>query len=260
MNQEDKPVETPAPNTSSESGNATPSKGIQFYGGYQVYSESGIDLTLLQHNLEFTETQRLERGLRSSSFAAAVTRAGRSRMREESAHHQGASMSLDLESILKELDTHRVRYVLIGGQAMLVRGSASITFDLDICYERTPQNIAALSSALAPHHPYLRGAPPGLLFHFDVPTIQAGLNFTLQTDWGDVDVLGEVSGVGVYEQALAQSEVEQLFGVSVSVLSLGGLIAAKKAVGRIKDRLHILELEELKKIREASGEPHHDQV
>jgi hypothetical protein len=32
---------------------------IEFYGGYQVYSESGIDLTLLRENLKHTPTERL---------------------------------------------------------------------------------------------------------------------------------------------------------------------------------------------------------
>jgi hypothetical protein len=32
---------------------------IEFYGGYQVYSESGVDLTLLRENLKRTPTERL---------------------------------------------------------------------------------------------------------------------------------------------------------------------------------------------------------
>jgi hypothetical protein len=35
------------------------------------------------------------------------------------------------------------------------------------------------------------------------------------------------------------------------VLSIDGLIVSKKAAGRIKDRNHLLELEELKKLRDA---------
>src|SRR5437879_7164891 len=88
-------------------------------------------------------------------------------------------------SLLRQLVEYVVEYVMIGGLAMVVHGSAHITEDLDVCYSRSPKNIAALAAALAPLHPYLRGVPPGLPFHFDVPTIQAGLNFTLTTDFGD---------------------------------------------------------------------------
>ena len=99
-------------------------------------------------------------------------------------------------------------------------------------------------------HAYLQGAPRGLPFKTDVPTLQAGLNFTLETDSGDFDVLGEVSGVGGYAQALAQSQEKEMYGCKVRVLSLDALIAAKRQP-RNKDKSHLLELEALKKLRDA---------
>src|SRR5205807_804268 len=98
----------------------------------------------------------------------------------------------------------QVQFVLVDGLAMIAHGSAYVTNDLDICYARTPSNIHALVAALAPLHPYLRGAPPGLSFRFDIATVEAGLNFTLVTDLGDVDLLGEIAGIGNYEQVVLQ--------------------------------------------------------
>jgi len=43
----------------------------------------------------------------------------------------------------------------------------------------------------------LRGAPPGLRFRWDEATVRAGLNFTLTTTLGNLDLLGEVLAVGV---------------------------------------------------------------
>jgi hypothetical protein len=222
---------------------------IEFYGGYQVYSESGIDLTLLRRNLELTVTRRLSEhsgSLRSvEAFVAAI--------RNSSKHaHEPAERStmLDVEGILRQLTKEQVEFVIIGGLAMIAHGSAYITKDADICYSRTPQNMASLAAALEPLHPYLRGVPKGLPFRFDVATIQAGLNFTLITDLGDVDVLGEVSGIGNYERVLSRSVEKIAFGQPVRVLSIEGLIASKKAAARTKDRNHILELEELKKMLE----------
>ena len=77
------------------------------------------------------------------------------------------------------------------------------------------------------------------------------MNFTLETDSGDLDVLGEVSGVGGYAQALAQSQEKEMYSCEVRVLSLEALIAAKKAASRNKDKSHLLELEALKKLRDA---------
>jgi hypothetical protein len=47
--------------------------------------------------------------------------------------------------------------------------------------------------------PYLRGAPAGLPVRLDPGTISRGLNFTLTTTLGDVDLLGEVTSGGRYE-------------------------------------------------------------
>src|SRR5437016_13221276 len=100
------------------------------------------------------------------------------------------------------------------------------------------------------HHPYIQGAPACLPFRFDAPTIQAGLNFTLITDLGEIDFLGEVSGLGNYEKVVEKSEELVLYDRKIRVLSLDGLLLAKKTAGRRKDLGHILELEELKKMRD----------
>ena len=225
---------------------------IEFYGGYQVYSESGIDLTLLRENLKRTPTERLRNNQRMLPMIEELRQSGLAHLPVERTPRLGTT-SFDPEALLRQLVDNQVEFVLIGGQAMIAQGSAHITFDLDICHSRTPKNIAALAAALAPLHPYLRGAPPGLPFFFDVPTITAGLNFTLLTDLGDIDVLGDVSGIGNYDKVVALSEEKMLFGMRVRVLSLDGLLISKRAAGRLKDRNHILELEELKKLRGESG-------
>jgi hypothetical protein len=225
-------------------------KGIEFYGGYEVYSESGVDLTLLRSNLRRSIEDRLENNRRAAEFGFALWQSNPHRELLSSVLNRSLSMT-DAGAFLKLLVDHKVQFVLIGGQALVAHGSAHVTYDTDICYQRTPGNLAALVAAFAPIHPYLRGAPPGLPFHFDVPTLAAGLNFTLDTDYGKIDILGEVSGVGFYDQVLAQSVERTVYGLPIRVLSIDGLIAAKKAAGRIKDHGHLLELLELKKMLDA---------
>jgi predicted nucleotidyltransferase len=226
-------------------------KGIEFYGGYEVYSESGVDLTLLRGNLRRSIEERLANNRRAAEFGMALWQSNPSRELLKSALNRSLSMT-DAGAFLKLLAAHNVQFVLIGGQAMVALGSAHVTYDTDICYQRTPANLAALVAAFAPIHPYLRGAPPGLPFRFDVPTLAAGLNFTLDTDHGAIDLLGEVSGVGNWDQVLAQSVEKTMYGLTIRVLSVEGLIAAKKAAGRNKDQSHLLELLELKKILDAA--------
>jgi hypothetical protein len=138
-----------------------------------------------------------------------------------------------------------VEAIVIGGLAAQAHGAARLTQDVDFLYRRSPENIGRLAAALAPHRPYLRGAPAGLPFHFDPRTIQAGLNFTLTTALGDVDLLGDMTGGGSYEQVLPHSVKLEVFGRAVVVIGLDALIRAKRAAGRPKDFEAIAELEAL---------------
>lgn len=138
-----------------------------------------------------------------------------------------------------------VEFILIGGLAGMAQGSARATVDVDVVYARHVSNLEKIEACLAASDPYLRGAPPGLPFRFDVETMQRGLNFTLTTRMGDLDLLGEVPGGGNYERLQANSEPIKLFGVDVMCVTLEKLIELKRAAGRPKDLEAIAELEAL---------------
>jgi len=101
--------------------------------------------------------------------------------------------------LIRVLSDSGVEFIVVGGVAATGHGSARLTTDLDIVYRRSSENIASLVKALAPLAPYLRGAPPGLPFRWDQETIQKGLNFTLITSLGAIDLLGEITGGGRFE-------------------------------------------------------------
>jgi predicted nucleotidyltransferase len=160
---------------------------------------------------------------------------------------------LKLEETLRALYDEEVEFVIIGGAAMQLQGSAYITEDLDFCYERSPNNLQKLARALEPFHPRLRNAPADLPFRFDSKTIERGLNFTLVTDLGALDFLGEVAGLGPYSTVKAVSETMQVFGLDHQVLNLEGLIKAKRAAGRPKDLEALKDLEGLLDLRKRTG-------
>jgi len=89
---------------------------------------------------------------------------------------------MKLEETIRALFDVNVEFVLIGGAAMQMQGSAHLTEDLDFCYARSAKNLERLALALAPHRPRLRGAPENLPFRFDAAAIKRGLNFTLMRD------------------------------------------------------------------------------
>ena len=155
----------------------------------------------------------------------------------------------DFERLLTALTGGDVEFIVIGGFAATAHGSAHLTVDLDVVYRRTADNIARLAHALDPLRPYLRGAPPGLPFRFDVDTIRQGLNFTLVTLAGDLDLLGEATGGGTYEALLPRSEMRDLSGLECRFVDLPTLIHLKRAAGRPKDLERIAELEALRQER-----------
>jgi hypothetical protein len=48
-----------------------------------------------------------------------------------------------LERIAETMLRHDVEFIVIGGQAECLFGSPRLTFDVDLCYRRTPANLSA---------------------------------------------------------------------------------------------------------------------
>lgn len=146
---------------------------------------------------------------------------------------------------IRALAEKEVVFVVVGGIAIRGHGSSYLTQDLDICYFRKRDNLKKIAQALAPFTPRPRGFPAKLPFIWDEQTLQNGATFTLETTIGDIDLLAEVSGVGTFEEVFKESVIINLYGHDVRVLSIEGLIKAKRAAGRTKDLLVLPELEAL---------------
>jgi len=159
---------------------------------------------------------------------------------------------LQAELVLTALCKAEVSFILIGGMAAVAQGSAYVTADLDIFYERQNLSYAKITTALGQFNPRLRGVDPGLPFLFDEVTLRSGMNFTLTTDVGDLDLLGEIAGFASFHDAKSRSEEIELFQQRIWVLTLDGLIHSKQATGRPKDLRLLPELKALKALRDTN--------
>ena len=143
---------------------------------------------------------------------------------------------LDTSRLLGTLLEHRVQFVVIGGIAAIAHGSSMVTRDLDICYERGPDNLLALAAALKELRARLRGVPEDVPFRLDARTLQMGDHFTFTTDAGEFDCLGQPAGTDGYPDLIQHAVEVPLGDVPVKVTSLDDLIRMKRAANRPKDK------------------------
>jgi hypothetical protein len=153
------------------------------------------------------------------------------------------------EAIIRALLAAKIKFVVIGGVAAVVQGSARFTNDIDICYDTAGDNVKRLARLLASWESCLRGVEPGLPFVMDERALLTTPVMTLTTSMGDVDVMDVVPGLGNYAAVAQYSEEAGLGKVRFRTLTLEALIKAKRATGRKKDREHLIELEAILALR-----------
>ena len=134
-----------------------------------------------------------------------------------------------------------MEFVIIGGFAAITHGSALMTRDLDICVVLTDETVEKLRAILSDWHPKHRMTPQKLSF-LEFPKTGPVQNLYLETDFGVVDILSSVLGVGDFHRLKNSAENFEIGGRTYHVISLEDLIVAKEAVGREKDLLAVKEL------------------
>jgi hypothetical protein len=148
--------------------------------------------------------------------------------------------------LLKRLNDHRVKYVLVGGMASVVHGSQIVTQDIDICAPLTPENLSGLLAALDGLHPCFRTFRDRRPLPDEPAQLEGFKNLYLVTDLGQLDVLSEITGVGDYSEVERHIIQIDLKGTLCRVLDLDTLITAKKAMNSPKDRQAVIELEAIR--------------
>jgi hypothetical protein len=159
----------------------------------------------------------------------------------------------DLRRIATILLRHRVEFLVVGGQAEVLMGSPRVTYDTDLCYRRTRENLERLANALKEVKPTLRGAPPDLPLILDAQALAFGNNYTLETAIGPLDLLGWVEPLGTFESLLPHCEQYTVGDMVIRTIGLDDLIRVKEHIGRTKDRESLLQLRAVKRLRDDGG-------
>jgi predicted nucleotidyltransferase len=159
-----------------------------------------------------------------------------------------------LERFCGVLAAHGVEFIVVGGQAEALMGSARVTYDVDLCYRRTSENLKRLATALGTLNLTLRGAPADLKFRLDAQALALGQNYTFEVD-GEypLDFLGYLEPIGTYDDLLPHVETVSIGGRPTQIVGLDDLIRIKRHINRPKDRESLLQLEAIKRLRQQEG-------
>jgi len=155
-----------------------------------------------------------------------------------------------LRELVARLAGAEVRFVLVGGYAATSHGSSLVTRDVDVALDLSPENLKKLHDALQDLNPHHRMGKEKRPFTEQDASDPNWKNLYLTTDWGQLDCLGEVAGIGSFEDCEKKSEVLDLGDFQLRILTLDALIEAKRAIGRPKDIHAVHELEAIRELRE----------
>jgi hypothetical protein len=136
-------------------------------------------------------------------------------------------MNSDFRDLLKLFNAHRVRYLVVGGYAVMKYTEPRYTKDLDVRVEATPKNAKAVFKALRKFE-----APLATLTEKDFAA--EGFFYQMGRPPARVDILMSIQGV-LFTDAWSNRVVSDFDGVAAHVISRKDLIANKRAVGRPQD-------------------------
>jgi predicted nucleotidyltransferase len=158
-------------------------------------------------------------------------------------------------NLLKRLDDHGVEFVVIGGVAAILLGSPTSTLDVDVCAPMTDENLDRIHTAMQGLNARFRFRPDKMRFFEDPARIHGFKNLNLDTDWGTIDILGELPGICTYDELRLRVVGMDIEGFRCRVVNLDTLIAAKEHAGRQKDKFALAHLKAIRAVREAGNAP-----
>lgn len=155
-----------------------------------------------------------------------------------------------LEKIAAVFEAYHVEFMVVGGQAEVLFGSPRVTYDVDLCYRRTPENLRRLAAALKELKPSLRGAPPDLPFVIDAQSLALGCNFTFETRLGPLDLIGYLEPLGDFDAVAARASLMEIGDLELRVIHIDDLIKIKRHIARGKDEASLIHLLAIKRVTE----------
>jgi len=136
-----------------------------------------------------------------------------------------------LQKLLKIFEKHRIRYLVVGGYAVMKYSEPRFTKDLDIWIATDTENADAVYAALKEF-----GAPLANLTADDFT--HKDYFYQMGRPPLRIDIMMSIPGVE-FEEAWKNHEVIELNDLKIPFISRSDLIRAKEASGRPQDKIDI---------------------
>ena len=155
-------------------------------------------------------------------------------------------MAQDSEALLERFHRHGIEFVVIGGFCGVLYGVTLVTKDVDVCCRFTIDNLRRLEAAVSDLHPLHRMTPNRLPLELTEELCTRLKNLYLHTDFGTIDCISEVAGIGDFDAVLGQSVPVQFGFGECRMLGIDALIQAKETAGRPHDLIAVRMLRAIK--------------
>jgi hypothetical protein len=137
--------------------------------------------------------------------------------------------------LLRTLDRHGVKHVVVGGVAAILEGAPITTLDLDVVYRNDPDNVRRLATALSELEAVYRD-PAGRRIEPTLERLQRNRVKLMESRLGMLDAMQEVGAGWTHAEVLARSCPMRVDDLEIRVLELAAVIETKEAADRDKDR------------------------
>ena len=147
----------------------------------------------------------------------------------------------DFRDFLKALNDNDVKYIMVGGLAVVLHGYARVTGDMDIWVECTAENYKKLVSAFQQFHMPVFDMTLEKFLHVKESDV-----FSFGRNPVGIDIMTTVKGLN-FNEAYKLSSIFNDEGLPIRLIHINQLIEAKKAAGRLKDLDDIQQLQKRRK-------------
>jgi len=148
-------------------------------------------------------------------------------------------MYQDYKDLLSAFHAHGVKYLIVGGYAVIFHAQPRFTKDIDVLIRADPANAQATYAALAEFGAPLEGIRPE-------DFADRGSFFRFGRDPRGFDILPDIPGIdfdAAWERRV-EGVIDAATGLKAFFISRDDLIAAKLASGRTRDLADVEEIRE----------------